>query len=209
MNKYVNCKDCKEQYDCERTYLGGCTDGKAWEKKLTDEEILKAVECCVEEVAKCTDCPYAEKNRKCIKLSNDVKLLVYRLQDENATLSKVINSSKRKTKILKLQREIERLTEEKQDLIVRRAGLHYSLNKLKQKMDELKAEKETLYIEMSGGQIVKMQLGSWSEMSKIIEQQAVKDTAKEILVMFDDRNYISESELKKAIAERYGVEVEE
>ena len=39
-------------------------------------------------------------------------------------------------------------------------------------------------------------------------QQAVKDTAKEILAMFDDRNYITENELKKAIAERYGVEVE-
>lgn len=41
-----------------------------------------------------------------------------------------------------------------------------------------------------------------------LTQQAVKDTAKEIYAMFDDRNYISESELKKAIAERYGVEVE-
>jgi hypothetical protein len=40
------------------------------------------------------------------------------------------------------------------------------------------------------------------------KQQAVKDTAKEILDMFDDRNYISESDLKKAIAERYCVEVE-
>ena len=39
-------------------------------------------------------------------------------------------------------------------------------------------------------------------------EQAVKDTAKEILSMFDDRNYISEKDLKKAIAERYGLEVE-
>ena len=30
-------------------------------------------------------------------------------------------------------------------------------------------------------------------------------TAKEILAMFDDRNYITEKELKNAIAERYGV----
>lgn len=27
----VNCKDCKEMYHCEKTYLGGCTDGKVWE----------------------------------------------------------------------------------------------------------------------------------------------------------------------------------
>lgn len=37
---------------------------------------------------------------------------------------------------------------------------------------------------------------------------AKQETAKEILDMFDDRNYISESDLKEAIAERYGVEVE-
>ena len=33
MEKYVECHNCKEQYDCERTYLGGCTDGKEWEEK--------------------------------------------------------------------------------------------------------------------------------------------------------------------------------
>ncbi len=39
-------------------------------------------------------------------------------------------------------------------------------------------------------------------------RQEMKATAKEILSMFDDRNYISEKDLKKAIAKRYGVEVE-
>ena len=28
--EYVECHNCAEQYDCERTYLGGCTDGKKW-----------------------------------------------------------------------------------------------------------------------------------------------------------------------------------
>lgn len=44
MEKYVDCHNCQNQYDCERTYLGGCTDGKEWEqeeKKLIDEEIAK------------------------------------------------------------------------------------------------------------------------------------------------------------------------
>ena len=31
VSKIIDCKDCKYQYDCERTYLGGCTDGKRWE----------------------------------------------------------------------------------------------------------------------------------------------------------------------------------
>ena len=30
MSKYVECQNCKYQYDCERTYLGGCTDGEEW-----------------------------------------------------------------------------------------------------------------------------------------------------------------------------------
>ena len=28
--KYVDCHNCKNIYDCERTYLGGCTDGEEW-----------------------------------------------------------------------------------------------------------------------------------------------------------------------------------
>ena len=28
----VDCHDCSEMYHCEKTYLGGCTDGKAWEE---------------------------------------------------------------------------------------------------------------------------------------------------------------------------------
>lgn len=39
-----------------------------------------------------------------------------------------------------------------------------------------------------------------------VKQQSVKDTEKEILAMFDDRNYITERDLKEAIAKRYGVE---
>jgi hypothetical protein len=31
----IECKDCKYQYDCERTYLGCCSDGKPFEE---DEE---------------------------------------------------------------------------------------------------------------------------------------------------------------------------
>ena len=40
-DKYVECKDCKEQYDCERTYLGGCTDGKKWEEENEGEKEKK------------------------------------------------------------------------------------------------------------------------------------------------------------------------
>lgn len=46
MGKYIDCKDCQNQYDCERTYLGGCTDGKEFEeeKKVLDWQ-LKCAKC--------------------------------------------------------------------------------------------------------------------------------------------------------------------
>ena len=34
--KFIDCKDCKYIYDCERTYLGGCTDGAEWEENTND-----------------------------------------------------------------------------------------------------------------------------------------------------------------------------
>lgn len=71
MGKYIDCHNCQEHYDCERTYLGGCFDGKEFEeeknetpfaakqtksrvgeeksptetaeKKLTDEDIAQAL----------------------------------------------------------------------------------------------------------------------------------------------------------------------
>ena len=33
MGKYINCHNCQNHYDCERTYLGGCTDGKEWKNE--------------------------------------------------------------------------------------------------------------------------------------------------------------------------------
>lgn len=51
------------------------------------------------------------------------------------------------------------------------------------------------------------ELTSANVMLKKYRKQDAKDTAKEILSMFDDRNYISEKDLKTAIAERYGLGV--
>ena len=33
----IECKDCKNMYDCEHTYLGGCTNGKEWEEESQEE----------------------------------------------------------------------------------------------------------------------------------------------------------------------------
>ena len=36
--KYIECFNCKYMYDCERTYLGGCTDGEEWSEDEENEE---------------------------------------------------------------------------------------------------------------------------------------------------------------------------
>ena len=30
-NHYIECHECKHKFDCERTYLHGCTDGEKWD----------------------------------------------------------------------------------------------------------------------------------------------------------------------------------
>ena len=43
MKKYTECHNCENKFDCERTYLGGCTDGE--EKKRTDDkEVIRLLE---------------------------------------------------------------------------------------------------------------------------------------------------------------------
>lgn len=36
MYKYVDCQNCKNMWDCERTYLGGCTDGEEFKESEMD-----------------------------------------------------------------------------------------------------------------------------------------------------------------------------
>lgn len=58
------------------------------DKKLTDKEIVKALECCSEE-DKCKECPYYNKgNFKCLnyKFFKDLLDLINRLQAENERL---------------------------------------------------------------------------------------------------------------------------
>ncbi len=37
IDRYIDCHNCKNQYDCERTYLGGCTDGEEWSEEDENE----------------------------------------------------------------------------------------------------------------------------------------------------------------------------
>lgn len=37
-NNYVECYNCNYKWDCERTYLGGCTDGKEIDEEESNNE---------------------------------------------------------------------------------------------------------------------------------------------------------------------------
>lgn len=62
------------------------------EKKLTDEEIVKALELCVKN--DCEKCPYLIKGFDCViskQAENDFLDLIHRLQDENKKLEKDVH----------------------------------------------------------------------------------------------------------------------
>ena len=273
MEKYVECQNCQEQYDCERTYLGGCTDGKEWEEKpllsKSDKEFYftlmtnckKVIEKCPnieERRLACEYCRFEQVRKKAVeeyerKLSdgelvskdwhdeqvlhaeNEIEELkkdyieldlecrnlrteldkelaeheefVKRANGEIESLkSKSSFKNSWKNKFFKAQEEVEWYKRAVEGLTSVTEVLDKENTELQKQVDELKAEKETLYIEMSGGQIVKMQLGPWAEMSEIIKKQAVKDTAREILLLSKDTP--TYWDFVQAVKERYGVEVE-
>ena len=186
------------------------------EKKLTDEDIIKALENrsggygagvvgnLYEETLNLIRRLQAENEEYKWKLE-DGELVskewhdeqVIHLQTENEELKRS-KFGNWKVKFFKAQKEIERLTElhdrtlkTVEELNAKNCGLEYSVDNLKESF-----ELANKSIEVN------------NKRHEEVLKQAVKDTAKEILSMFDDRNYITENELKKAIAEHYGVEVE-
>ena len=150
------------------------------EKKLTDEDVIKALKNCIngDHKTKCKNCYYHIYDDTCLSMDKAVLNLINSLQSK---LEKLKNDSRNKTN------SIRELRDKK--------------NKLQKQVDELKSQNEWLTNE-------KAYLKKCADAFLGDYKNAVKDTAKVILSMFDDRNYISEKDLKKAIAERYGVEVE-
>ena len=165
------------------------------EKKLTDEEVVKALEVCGKDF-ECHNCPYVDEC--CERLDGSAGLLIQALD-----------------LIHRLQAENERLTEEKEtawrkfkEKCNESIELHMLLDKraterveLQKQVDTWKAECQELHDECEG----------CFAKAKGIKEQIEKDTAKEILQMADKINKGGQNdlcELEVAIKERYGVEVE-
>lgn len=196
------------------------------EKKLADEEIIKALEDCYREYTdmnrhSCDTCPYREVEPCGKAQMTDCLDLIKRLQAENETL-KSKKFGMWKVKFFKAQEEIERLTGYNENLNGMCLEFTDKNAELQKQVDELterylEESKERCEFEQKYKKIQHIHnigLGTQrSQWEKKVEQ-AVNDTAKEILQSLIDKAYVNEcidltvSEVKAWFREDYGVEVE-
>ena len=130
------------------------------ENKLTDEEIIKALDICYNEPCCSNECPYFNKHGRnfCVEdkaLYKDMKRVVQEHAEQKA--------------------EIERLTEENR-VVIHNMDFHRNKKfELQKQVDELTAFKNEA-----------ISLSLYGKGRKDGEEVAVKDTAKEILTEIDD-----------------------
>ena len=96
------------------------------EKKLTDEEIVKALANCVngKYLTKCKNCHYYEVERGCQGMDIDLLDLIHRLQDENERLTDTLNqyingeliNAETMGKIISLEKQVDELKAENKKL---------------------------------------------------------------------------------------------
>ena len=191
------------------------------EKELTDDTeidvgmIIKALKYCLDDnKSECIGCLF-RRNNECTydqKYGMSIVLdLIHRLQSENETQRKIIEYQDGLADMVEQQKsEIERLKNERIDLIGRNAGLCSSNNRLKERISKYKMQVDEL-----NKRLIDEFENFKVEVYQKVKKQAEKDTAKEILQeLFDEAtSNVSETvELTtfqiEQFAERYGVEVE-
>lgn len=210
------------------------------EKKLTDEQIIKAYKCCFVDTLYCDECPCNDWG--CAVNHGDILDLIHRLQAEKEELKNEyvkldLECQKLKTendelkspkfaswklKFFKAQEEIERLTNENGQLNAYVNGLEYEREEyenmhaeiilLNNEKFELQKQVDELIIKNENAQKA---LYNYLQPRKEIEMQAVKDTAKEILIpLIDCEKQIDPLQtgirwsVLKGFCKKFGVEVE-
>lgn len=178
------------------------------EKKLTDEEIIKALECCIEDNL-CKACVlYTDAG--CIKKRNVKTLdLIHRLQERVFDYENLEKHAKKlEFENVEQKAEIERLTEEidQRREMMHRMDCNYATEL--QKNADFKKQVDELT-----EQLRKLKLAHTSLCEECADYcprvpQAVKDTAKEILQeLYETPHEYHEKKIFE-IAKRKGVEVE-
>jgi DNA-binding transcriptional MerR regulator len=175
------------------------------EKKLNDDEIVKALECCKQKGGKdtckyCYTCPasvwdFEDGITECnVDLFQKAINLIHRLQSDLETCSNIEKQEKETN--AELRQEIERLTEERDmyadDLYwkaeVRKredfiTELTVENSELQKQVDELKEELEKAYeIELAN---IQAEIADAGTSCHWCERQTVKETAKEIYHLID------------------------
>ena len=204
------------------------------EKKLTDEEVVKALECCIND--KCSEeCPYRGKRYDCVyqhRHEKDLLDLINRQKAEIERLTKKTEEAKFweneylewATGFLKTRFDIKdwftNPETQKPPCTYEffASTLWEKIRPAMEWLDELKERNEALRKENAE---LQKQVDELKE-NQVIEchgmlkgcdivKQAVKDTAKEILQMvecWEDKPYVSKDDFKESIKQLYGVEVE-
>jgi hypothetical protein len=146
------------------------------EKKLTDEEIVKALECCAnrESCIGYECCLYSGQHTACVEMGIDI---IHSLQADNERLKEQCSKSSYKdswkNKFFKAQEEIERLTEDCESAYAVLEAQRHLIDLIKKDKAELQKQVDELktFIDFKTANV----------MCDKCKQQAVKDTAKEIL----------------------------
>ena len=168
------------------------------EKKLTDEEIVKALDCCTKD--DCFDCPYKVRKIDCVKRKRsekDTLDLIHRLQGTIAEYERKLEDGELVSKewhdeqVLHDKEEIERLKASSK-FIVTKGGRNYG--KIAHfkivDYDRLKAENAELQKqvdELKKSQVMHIHVDEQFKKECEYEiKQAVKDTAKDLLIEFNE-----------------------
>ena len=201
------------------------------EKELTNEEIVKALECCID--SNCDECPYMKKKIDCAggRQEKDCIELINRLGGTTTRCSwknKFLNALKENEELQKkvevqrkiieyhdsLQDEVAMLKEERENMQAVIFALEEEKAKIIASKVDMKEKFETELKELSNLVLIEKQGAFWDGVNEG-KNKAVKDTAKEIWGRAKHfyKQYPLSTEVgfccfRDWINERYGVEVE-
>ena len=172
------------------------------EKKLTDEEVIKALECCTK--SRCDDettgdCPLKNDESCSTILAINALDLIRRLQYGYSSASKASEEWREK-----YEKERKENAEQKAEIETQRKIIEYQDSvedrnaELQERVDELAVEKAEL--EAKANDTIEYWMHKYDN--------AVKDTAKDILDDFDKHGVYSK-DYTDFMRKEYGVEVEE
>ena len=181
------------------------------QKKLTDEEIVKALDICYTFKGCTNECPYFNKNGRnfCVEnkaLYKDMKRIVQEHAEQKAEIERL------NAKYHNLEINYNATWEDFRKYEVENAELQKQVDELKEERDKLQ---DTLAEILIAIHVFKEEQpkaeGKARDLIDEMKQQTVKDTAKEIcdliLEHWEKGELIECDWLRVAISERYGVEV--